>query len=356
MYTQRLAGWREGHFLAPTFWDHHLIRSRRFGHVLRDLDYSLQTAGTATAMLEGSYPGPGPRPLSAWLTLLGSLQYADHVVRKTGNHLEFESAIWASAFTLSLPIYSTSSTLIVNGLKAPADEEGEQQHATTNGGGSSGEEGAKGGGGERGDLRDVSVHQATRLHAYNNLCKAAANGIAVWLQKTGQASGLFQLSAQRYEEAGTGLVKVRYGVSFKVHEHPVSFHLPLHRFLAASVLEGVQQGLGLPNLELEGEPSPFATLLAEFPLRCMALNAQVTAGLWRRNGMSIQGQVRRRKFSWVHTCRRMSKQAKVYPSSRACLTPYLISSPLSFLLVPASNNRPCTTLLHPFARSFGTSI
>lgn len=38
------------------------------------------------------------------------------------------------------------------------------------------------------------------------------------------------------------------------------------------------------------DPSNLATLLAEFPFRCLALNAQVTAGLWRRNGISIQGQ------------------------------------------------------------------
>ena len=49
------------------------------------------------------------------------------------------------------------------------------------------------------------------------------------------------------------------------------------------------QGLRLPLLDV-ADPSTLATLLAEFPLRCMTLNAQVTAGLWRRNGISIQGQ------------------------------------------------------------------
>ena len=250
-------------------------------------------------MLEQAYPGPGPRPLAAWMTLLGALQYADKVVRKTGAHLEFESTAWTAAFTLSLPIYSTCSTLLENGLKAPPV------------------------GGDNNIARDEadldiskSLHSA-RLGAYVSVSKAAANGILAWSTR-GQANGLFHMSPQRYEEAGTGLVMIRPSVHFKIHTDPVSFHLPLHRFFAAGVLEGAQQvrlsqsliviillpfltartlahthtaaqGLGLPPLDLP-DPSHFATLLAEFPLRCMSLNAQVTAGLWRRNGISIQGQ------------------------------------------------------------------
>jgi hypothetical protein len=45
----------------------------------RDLEYSLQTSDTAGAMLRGSLPGPGPRPLANWLTLLKAVQNMDPV-------------------------------------------------------------------------------------------------------------------------------------------------------------------------------------------------------------------------------------------------------------------------------------
>ena len=83
-----MAGWREGQTLPERFWEHHLVQHRRFSHILRDMDYSIQTSGTACAMLEQAYPGPGPRPLAAWVTLLGALQHADPFVRKTGAHIE----------------------------------------------------------------------------------------------------------------------------------------------------------------------------------------------------------------------------------------------------------------------------
>lgn len=98
-------------------------------------------------MREGTYPGPGPKPLSNWINLLGSLQVrpstsphiapcpvllvpsdsspsrpdvlcarwlqlADLVTRKTGAHLEYESTVWMHAFSLALPLASTCSVII----------------------------------------------------------------------------------------------------------------------------------------------------------------------------------------------------------------------------------------------------
>lgn len=47
---QHIAGWVEPEpgeqpCLPAHFWDHHFILHRRFQHVLKDLDYTLQTAG-----------------------------------------------------------------------------------------------------------------------------------------------------------------------------------------------------------------------------------------------------------------------------------------------------------------------
>ena len=92
----KIAGWREGHPvpLPGSFWEHPLLQHRRYAHLLRDIDYALQTEGTAAAVLRQTYPGPGPHPLPLWVSVLGALQHADGTVRKTGAHLEFESTVW----------------------------------------------------------------------------------------------------------------------------------------------------------------------------------------------------------------------------------------------------------------------
>lgn len=46
--VQRIAGWQEGQVLPAQFWDHHFIVHRRFQHVLKDLDYTLQTTGKSS--------------------------------------------------------------------------------------------------------------------------------------------------------------------------------------------------------------------------------------------------------------------------------------------------------------------
>lgn len=262
----RLAGWREGHALPESFWEHPLLQHRRFSHVLRDLDYALQTAGTAAAVLQQSYPGPGPQPLANWIKLLGALQHADQVVRKTGAHLEFESTVWTAAFNLSLPVYSTSATLVNQGLKRPSlGGGGPEEEAPEAGGSSSGED-----------------HALTpRMQGYAALTTAAVDALVVWVKRV--QDKLYRGSWTTAED--------RTSVPFRVHAEPVSFHLPLHRFLVAAVIEGTAQGLPLPTTLTDMPGIVYtAPYITDFPLRCLVLNAQVTVGLWRRNGLSIQGQ------------------------------------------------------------------
>ena len=89
----RIAGWREGQPLPESFWEHPLLQHRRYAHLLRDVDYALQTEGTAAAVLRQAYPGPGPHPLPLWVSVLGALQHADGTVRKTGTHIEFDFTV-----------------------------------------------------------------------------------------------------------------------------------------------------------------------------------------------------------------------------------------------------------------------
>uniref|UniRef100_A0AAY4AV77 E3 ubiquitin-protein ligase n=1 Tax=Denticeps clupeoides TaxID=299321 RepID=A0AAY4AV77_9TELE len=58
---------------------------------------------------------------------------------------------------------------------------------------------------------------------------------------------------------------------YKVSQEPVSIHVPISRLLAGE------------NLDF--------TYLVEHPLRCVVLAAQVSAEMWRRNGLSLVSQV-----------------------------------------------------------------
>ncbi len=79
---------------------------------------------------------------------------------------------------------------------------------------------------------------------------------------------------------------------------PFSFHLPLHRFVAACLREACLRQTGIrdlramlsKNLTTEVQDKLFIGLM-EFPLLVLSRAAQVRAGLWRRNGNGLNDQV-----------------------------------------------------------------
>ena len=79
---------------------------------------------------------------------------------------------------------------------------------------------------------------------------------------------------------------------------PFSFHLPLHRFVAACLREACLRETGIrdlrallsKNLTDEVQDKLFIGLM-EFPLLVLSRAAQVRAGLWRRNGNGLNDQV-----------------------------------------------------------------
>uniref|UniRef100_A0A8C2DRD5 E3 ubiquitin-protein ligase n=1 Tax=Cyprinus carpio TaxID=7962 RepID=A0A8C2DRD5_CYPCA len=76
---------------------------------------------------------------------------------------------------------------------------------------------------------------------------------------------------------------------YKVSQEPVSIHLPISRLLAGLYVLLCQTGA------IQYLPDFVDTLnfteLAEQPLRCVVLAAQVCADMWRRNGLSLVSQV-----------------------------------------------------------------
>ncbi|CAG0883513.1 unnamed protein product [Cyprideis torosa] len=79
---------------------------------------------------------------------------------------------------------------------------------------------------------------------------------------------------------------------YDVASQPVSFHLPLSRFLAALVLGLQKFNLDLNSDELNLRNNyELITEIMEPVLRLRVLTAQVHAAMWRRNGMSLMTQL-----------------------------------------------------------------
>ncbi|KAK2826083.1 hypothetical protein Q5P01_020297 [Channa striata] len=75
---------------------------------------------------------------------------------------------------------------------------------------------------------------------------------------------------------------------YKMSQEPVSIHLPISRLLAGLYVLLCKTG-AIEHLE-DPERYDF-TQLAEHSLRCVVLAAQVSAEMWRRNGLSLVSQV-----------------------------------------------------------------
>uniref|UniRef100_A0A8C4XR57 E3 ubiquitin-protein ligase n=1 Tax=Falco tinnunculus TaxID=100819 RepID=A0A8C4XR57_FALTI len=78
---------------------------------------------------------------------------------------------------------------------------------------------------------------------------------------------------------------------YRVSADPVSIHLPLSRTLAGLHVRLSKTGT-ISRLHEFVSPEEFQVeLLVEYPLRCLVLVAQVSAEMWRRNGLSLISQV-----------------------------------------------------------------
>ncbi|XP_029982287.1 E3 ubiquitin-protein ligase UBR1 [Sphaeramia orbicularis] len=75
---------------------------------------------------------------------------------------------------------------------------------------------------------------------------------------------------------------------YKVSQDPVSIHLPISRLLAGLYVLLCRTGAG----DRLHDPENYDYIqMAELPLRCVVLAAQVSAEMWRRNGLSLVSQV-----------------------------------------------------------------
>ncbi|XP_028250959.1 E3 ubiquitin-protein ligase UBR1 isoform X2 [Parambassis ranga] len=102
---------------------------------------------------------------------------------------------------------------------------------------------------------------------------------------------LFQCNNQPFRREATDYYMCKHILHihpYKVSQEPVSIHLPISRLLAGLYVHLCRTGA----IERLDNPESYDyTLLAEHPLRCVVLAAQVSGEMWRRNGLSLVSQV-----------------------------------------------------------------
>ncbi|KAH9509159.1 E3 ubiquitin-protein ligase ubr2 [Bulinus truncatus] len=216
--------------------------------VLHDLKYALVCKPTCPEEWSESLRDNFLRGLTTFLQLLSLIQGMDSVKRQTGQHLEFDPE-WEGAFTIQIKL---EDILVLFCQWCAADR-----------------------------YLLVEGYKAT-MEALINCREAIVRDKA-------------------------SVVDIYTGVVIKhdVSSDPISIHYPLNRFLAALHIHLEAHGLSFSSPEFQNptltqmaqrmdvpmkEPLDMKELM-EPALRIQVLLAQSQAGMWRRNGYSLQNQV-----------------------------------------------------------------
>jgi hypothetical protein len=98
------------------FVSHHSIRTRRYGHLFRDLEYVSDSTWAAIKLLQGTRD---PGVVEDWLKVCTLLQCMYRFRRRTDTHIELEDYEWQDAANLILELESVSATFVSNALLSP---------------------------------------------------------------------------------------------------------------------------------------------------------------------------------------------------------------------------------------------
>lgn len=185
--------------------------------------------------------------LEKFFGLLKCMQGMDMTTRKTGRHVEIEPD-WEAAFNLQMrmmPVYS----LVYDWC-----------------------------------FSDVLIFRTAILESIKTLLEARKKQEEV-VMKVLHVSNLAAMKVFKYDVASS----------------PISVHLPVSRFLAGLLLACEKFQLSFWDLfGFETQDDRLKLFLIEYPLRTLAMAAQVHAGLWRRNGYAVMHQV----YNYLHVkCR-----------------------------------------------------
>ncbi|KAL3922278.1 MAG: hypothetical protein SGILL_002291 [Bacillariaceae sp.] len=258
--------------------NHFVLTHRRYSPCISDLKCVLNVKGMPRlfASKSGSF-------LKDWVASLALGQMMDSQIWRdwTEGHVELESRGWVGAFNASISLGSLFERLLSWDDNVPSPIQDPNSPLSSN------------------LLTCVEL-------SYHVLC----DGILNWqhLEMSTYEATAYTTSLEPYKKRTASLpfstlsVKTGSVLAFRAlpvaQVTPFSFHLPLHRFVAACLREAALRQTGIEDLQVmlsqRLTPQVHDDLhigLMEFPLLVLSRAAQVRAGLWRRNGNGLNDQV-----------------------------------------------------------------
>lgn len=260
--------------------NHFVLSHRRYSPCISDLKCVLNVKGMRRlfACQEGTF-------LQDWISTLSLAQFMDAQVWRTFSqgHIEDEVRGWVGAFNLSISLGSLFERLL-----SWEDE-------------------------EPSPIKDPSSPLSRNLLTCMHLTHyILTEGVAKWQEKEAQfylPTMYSTFKEEPYKRHSACLpfstIASKHGCALAFQQLPIaqsspfSFHLPLHRFLAACLRElCLRRDNGVEVLlEQVSSQVPKSTRdglfrgLMEFPVLVLSRASQVRAHLWRRNGPGLNDQV-----------------------------------------------------------------
>ncbi|KAL3922161.1 MAG: hypothetical protein SGILL_002354 [Bacillariaceae sp.] len=258
--------------------NHFVLTHRRYSPCISDLKCVLNVKGMPRlfASRQGTF-------LKDWVASLALGQMMDSQTWRdwTEGHVELESRGWVGAFNASISLGSLFERLLSWNDADPSP------------------------------IQDPNSPFSNNLLTCVELSyHVLSSGVLDWqnLEMSTYEASLYTTSLEPYKKRSASLpfstISVKTGSLLAFRAIPVaqvtpfSFHLPLHRFVAACLREAALRPTGIDdlqsmlsqNLSPEGQDNLLIGLM-EFPLLVISRAAQVRAGLWRRNGNGLNDQV-----------------------------------------------------------------
>jgi hypothetical protein len=249
--------------------NHYCLTHRRYSPCVSDLKCVLNVKGMAR--LFSSKSGTF---LQDWLASLSLAQWMDAQTWRTFSqgHVETEPRGWVGAFNASISLGSLFERLLGwdDDDESPAPDSPLSAHVPT----------------------------AVELTLFCLL-----EGLVPW-QREEMANYIPTSNVALLDHYSKAPVALPYATTYTgdelalealpiSHLAPWSFHLPLHRFVAACLREVCRRPVeqGMAKLLSELHDTEFFHGLLEFPVVVLSRAAQVRAGLWKRNGSLMFDQV-----------------------------------------------------------------
>ena len=223
------------------------------------------------------------------------LQCLDSYTRMVDAHVEREDDHWQDAANLILELESVSSNFIARALldQVFADQRAALATSTRTTSASN----APAYTAPIVSPYDKAQFPLMRGKAVALFTQKALQAITAWVQSLPLNAGPVSSLPKRsfLGEAVSPFHTVTQGVVYPVPDLrgvanlPMSVHLPLHRLFAKLIHFGACGGADLSSaiVAFKSLSSLDATLFVEHPLRCLVFAAQVSAGMWRRNGYTV---------------------------------------------------------------------